>query len=143
MVNQMLTRWQVIATLEEPACAMADNAAIALDYISRILVDLELEGHLSRRTVNAACRTLGNLATSASQLRDTAYSLMEAPGTNEKQPAVFCEAVRDLSEELRIDWSLSALAEDAGRDEQIETRQRDRVQSALKALEDLVEGASQ
>lgn len=141
--DRMIPRNAVIAALEEPANEMADNADIALDYISAILMNLRKEGHLTRDKVNAACRILAGVADAAAALRNATYELMEASATTEQQPAIFCEAVRDLSEELRIDWSLTTLAEDAGRDEQIETRQRDRVQSALKALEDLVEGAGQ
>lgn len=136
--DRMIPRNDVIEALEEPVCEMADNANIALGYITGILADLELEGHLSRHKVTAACRILGSVATAAAQLRETAYSLMEAPATIETQPTSLCEAVKTLSAELRIDWALSEYAEDAGSDEDIEARQRDRVYIALEKLEELV-----
>lgn len=154
MVNQTLTRWEVIAAIEEPACEMADNADIALHYISGILADLDLEGHpCHRHKINAATRLLGCVARTAADLRDAAYRLMESPApeilgafevvASETPPTAISEAVKRLSEELRIDWALSEYAEDAGSDENIELRQRDRVHTALESLEALVERANQ
>lgn len=138
--DHMIPRNAVIAALEEPANEMADNADIALDYITAILMKLRKEGHLSREKVNAATRILGGVADAAAALRNATYELMEAPAIIETQPSSVSEAVKTLSEELRIDWALSTLSEDGGRDDPIETRQRDRVQSALKTLEALAEG---
>lgn len=135
---RMIDRNAVIAALEEPANEMADNADIALDYISAILMRLRKEGHLTRDKVNAATRILAGVADAAAALRNATYELMEAPAAIETQPVDVSEAVKTLSEELRIDWSLATLAEDAGADEPIAIRQRDRVNTALADLEALV-----
>lgn len=83
MVNQMLTRWEVIAALEEPANELADNADIALDYITAILMKLRKEGHLSRDKVNAATRILAGVADGAAALRNATYELLEGKESGE------------------------------------------------------------
>jgi hypothetical protein len=139
----MIPRNAVIAALEEPANEMADNADIALDYISAILMKLRKEGHLTRDKVNAATRILAGVADGAAALRNATYSLIEAPAIIEAQPVAFSDAVKTLSEELRISWTLSTLAEEAGADEPIAIRQSARVHTALANLEALVEQANQ
>ncbi|RYE69504.1 MAG: hypothetical protein EOO81_08495 [Oxalobacteraceae bacterium] len=95
--DRMIPRFAVIEALEEPASAMADNADIALQYISDILVKQRQDGHLLQHKTNAACRVLGEVAYAAAQLRDATYSLMECGPKPAIEPLPIHKAARALA----------------------------------------------
>lgn len=66
-----------VMELEEPACAMANSAWLALEYISPILLDLRKAGALSANKCDAAGHALAQMATEAGRFRDATYTILE------------------------------------------------------------------
>jgi hypothetical protein len=95
MINEMIPRERVMA-LEEPACAMANNAELALAYITALLLKLRNDGAITTVKANAASHVLAELANAADELKDATYKAMEPVSAEPMASLVSPDTSRDL-----------------------------------------------